>query len=74
MSYHQSFAALLTATAVIVVGYRAGRTHASWRAVRDARRTARATRRAAWVHTAQFLTGTIVLLVTLFIAAYDAGR
>jgi hypothetical protein len=78
MTYHPSsavsVATVLTATAVIVAGHRAARTHAAAKEVRAARRAARITRRHAWVHTAQFLTGAVLILLTLFVAAYDAGR
>lgn len=78
MPYHQSSAVsvaiVVTAATVIVVGYRLGRIHASWRDVREAKRAVRSTRRDAMAQTVQFVAGAGLLLVTVFVVAYDADR
>jgi hypothetical protein len=78
MTYHQSSAVsvaiLLTAATVIVVGYRLGRSHASWRDVRTARRAVRASRRDALSHTAQVVAGGVVFMAMVFLAAWNLGR
>src|SRR5690242_18998386 len=78
MTYHPSsavsFAAILTAATVNVVGYRLGRTHSAWRAVHDARQALRSTRRDALASTVQFITASVIILATLFAAAFNAAR
>jgi archaellum component FlaF (FlaF/FlaG flagellin family) len=78
MPYHQgsavSVATVLTATAMIVVGYRAGRTHAAWKNVRTAKQAVRAGRRHAWRHTVVLLAGTVAVVATLLAAGFDLGR
>ncbi len=77
MTYHQSSAvsvAMLTAATVIVVGYRLGRSHASWRDVREAKRAVRTSRRDALSHTAQFVAGGVLLLAMVFMVAWNLGR
>jgi len=75
MSHHQSsavsVASILTATTVLVLGYRLGRTHAAWRDVRLAKQGVAASRRAAWRHTATLVMGTAAILVTLGFAGYQ---
>jgi len=75
MPYHQSsavsVASVLTATTVLVLGYRLGRTHAAWRDVRSAKRSVSASRRAAWRHTFVLVVGTAALLATLIAAGHD---
>ncbi|MFG1604148.1 hypothetical protein [Actinoplanes sp. NPDC049265] len=74
MSLHQSsalsLASLITAATVLVVGYRAGRTHAAWREHRDVKRAVKATRRTAWRHTVVLTMGTAALVVTLAAAIF----
>lgn len=69
MPHHQSSAVslafLITVATVLVLGYRAGRTHAAWREHRDVRRAVKSTRRTAWRHTAVLVLGTAALIVTL---------
>ena len=78
MTYHPSsavsVATLLTAATVLLLGYRAGRTHAAWKDVRDARRALVVNRRHAWRHTARLLGATAAILVTLAAAGYGAAR
>jgi hypothetical protein len=77
MPYHPSsavsVASVLTATTVLVLGYRLGRTHAAWRDVRSAKRSVSASRRAAWRHTVVLVAGAAALLVTLVAAGYDVA-
>jgi hypothetical protein len=76
MPYHQSSAVsvttVMTAAAVIVIGYRLGRAHAAWRDFRSARRDVPAKRRIAWGHTRPLIFGALFLLLTAAAAAYDA--
>lgn len=69
MSHHQSsavsLASLITAGTVLVIGYRAGRTHAAWRDLRDAKKAVGGARRTAWRHTFVLVMGTIALLLAL---------
>lgn len=78
MPYHQSSAvsvvSVLTATTVLVIGYRIGRTHAAWKGVRDAKRAVAAGRRQAWRHTLAATMGAAALLATLVAAGYDLSR
>ena len=78
MTYHPGSAVIvavvLTAATVLVVGYRLGRTHSAWRDVHDARRALRATRRDALASTVQFITASVIILGTLFAAAFGAAR
>lgn len=78
MTYHQSsavsVAVVCTAATVLVAGYRAARTHAVWRDLRGARRTVRTTRRDVLTQTVQFVTAAVLILATLFAAAYTAAR
>ncbi|MEU4241385.1 hypothetical protein [Actinoplanes sp. NPDC026619] len=78
MTYHPSsavsVAAVLTAATVIVVGYRLGRTHSAWRDVHNARRALRSTRRDALAQTVQFISASVIILATLFAAAFNAAR
>jgi hypothetical protein len=66
-----SLAAVLTATTMIVLGYRAGRTHAAWKDVRAAKSALRAGRRHAWRHTVVLLAGAVAVLATLLAAGFD---
>ncbi|MEV6492883.1 hypothetical protein AB0M20_30315 [Actinoplanes sp. NPDC051633] len=66
-----SVASVLTATTVLVIGYRLGRTHAAWRDVRSAKKSVSASRRAAWRHTATLFLGTVALVLTLAVAGYE---
>lgn len=78
MTYHPSsavsVASVLTATTVLVLGYRIGRTHAAWRDVRAAKRAVHTSRRHAWGHTARVTAVVVSVLVTMFVAAYDLAR
>jgi hypothetical protein len=78
MPYHQSsavsVATIITTATVMVLGYRAGRTHAAWKDVRDAKRAVAVNRRHAWRHTLTLTVGTAVVLVTLLAAGYDMSR
>jgi hypothetical protein len=69
MSHHQSsavsLASLITVGTILVIGYRAGRTHAAWREHRDVKRAVKITRRTAWRHTVVLAMGTAALLFTL---------
>lgn len=73
MPHHQSsavsVATVITAATVVALGYRAGRAHAAWKDVRDARRAVRINRRHAWRHTLVLGFGTVAVLVTLVAAA-----
>ena len=75
MPYHQSsavsVASVLTATTVLVIGYRLGRTHAAWRDVKSAKRSVSAARRMAWRHTLGFVLGAVALVITLAVAGYE---
>jgi hypothetical protein len=77
MMYHLSsavtVAVVATAATVLVAGYRA-RTHAVWRDLRGARRSVRTTRRDVLTQTIQFVTAAVLILATLFAAAYTAAR
>jgi hypothetical protein len=66
-----SLAAVLTATTMIVLGYRAGRTHAAWKDVRAVKSALRAGRRHAWRHTVVLLAGAVAVLATLLAAGFD---
>jgi hypothetical protein len=78
MPYHQSsavsVATVMTATIVVVIGYRIGRVHAAWREVRYAKRDVPQKRRIAWGHTRPLVFGAIFLLLTATAVAYDAGH
>jgi hypothetical protein len=73
MPYHQSsavsVASVLTATTVLVLGYRMGRTHAAWRDVRVAKRAVATNRRRAWRHTIIVVLGTVALMAAALFAA-----
>ncbi|MBB4697524.1 hypothetical protein [Paractinoplanes abujensis] len=69
-----SVVSVVTAAAVIVVGYRLGHRPSAWRATRRRTRAARHTRPHAWLPTAQFMTVFLMLLAAMFAAAYDAGN
>jgi hypothetical protein len=69
-----SVATIVTAATVMALGYRAGRSHAAWKDVRDAKRAVAANRRAAWRHTVALTVGTAVVLVTLLAAGYDMSH
>jgi len=69
-----SVAAIVTAAVVLIISYRFGRTHAAWKHLQDAKRAVAVHRRHAWMHTLKLAMGTAALLVTLGIAAYDAGH
>jgi small-conductance mechanosensitive channel len=75
MPYHQSsavsVATVLTATTMIVLGYRAGRTHAAWKDVRAAKQAVRAGRKHAWRHTVVLAAGVIAVLAALLTAGID---
>ncbi|GIF18322.1 hypothetical protein BJ973_008717 [Actinoplanes tereljensis] len=43
-------------------------------AVRNARRAGRSTRRDALAHTVQFISASVIILATLFAAAFNAAR
>jgi len=78
MTYHQSsavsVATVITAAAVVLIGYRFGRAHAAWLDVRKTRRDIPAKRRAAWGHTRPLFFGSLLLLATFAAAAYDASH
>ena len=78
MTYHPisavSLATILTATTVILIGYRAGRTHAAWRDLRDAKRAVQLNRRHAWAHSVRLAATVLAVLATMLIAAYNAVR
>ena len=74
MPHHQSsavtVASLITVTTVLALGYRAGRTHAAWRDLKEARKAVSGARRSAWRHTLALLIGTVAVLTTLVAAGY----
>ncbi|MFI7600521.1 hypothetical protein [Actinoplanes sp. NPDC049681] len=75
MTYHAaSVATVMTATTVIVIGYRVGRAHAAWRDVRAAKRDLPAKRKTAWSHTRPLLLGALFMVATFVTAAYDAAH
>ena len=78
MPYHQSsavsVATVLTATTMIVLGYRAGRTHAAWKDVRAAKHAVRSSRKHAWRHTVVLLAGAVAVLATLLAAGFDLAQ
>jgi hypothetical protein len=78
MTHHPSsavsVAVVLTAAVVLVLGYRFGRAHASWKDVQNSRRSLTVNRRHAWRYTAQLFVGAAALLLTLVAAAYDIGH
>jgi hypothetical protein len=77
MPNHQSpvsVAIVLTAAAVVFIGFRLGRTSAAWRDVRNARRDVPVKRRAAWRHTRGATTGVVVLIAVLAAAINDMIR
>jgi hypothetical protein len=78
MTSHQSSAVSLavvaTAGTVLVAGYRAVRAHAGWRDPHGGgRRPVRATRRDVLSETVGFVTAAVLILGTLFVAAYIAA-
>jgi hypothetical protein len=78
MTYHQSsavsVASVLTAATVIVLGYRAGRTHAAWRDVRSAKRSVLVNRRYAWSHTIRMVVSGLAILAAIATITYVAAR
>jgi hypothetical protein len=78
MTHHPSsevsVAVVLTAAVTLLLGYRFGRAHASWKDVHNAKRSLLVNRRNAWRHTVHLLVGTAALLLTLVAAAYDVGH
>ena len=78
MPYHQSsavgVATLVTATTVLLLGYRLGRTHAAWRDVRAAKRAVHGARRLAWRHTATLAFGGAAILIALMAAGFEMSR
>jgi len=78
MPYHPSsavsFATIITATTVIVIGYRVGRAHAAWLNYRAARRDVPAKRKIAWGHARPLFLGGLLMLVTFIAAAYNASQ
>ena len=75
MTYHPisavSVASIVTATTVIIIGYRAGRAHAAWKDLREAKRAVHHTRRHAWAHSARLAGGVLVVLAAVAAGAYD---
>ena len=69
MTHHQSsavsVASLIMVGTMLVIGYRAGRTHAAWRDLKYAKQAVGGARRTAWRHTFVLTMGAIALLVTL---------
>jgi hypothetical protein len=78
MTYHQSsavsVASVLATASVLLLGYRAGRTHAAWRDVRSARRAVLVNRRYAWSHTVRMFVVGLAVLAAIAAIAYGAGR
>ncbi|MEV8506427.1 hypothetical protein AB0368_16570 [Actinoplanes sp. NPDC051475] len=75
MTYHvASVATVMSATTVIVIGYRAGRAHAAWRDLRAAKRDVPAKRKIAWGRTRPLILGVLFFVATFVAAAYDAGH
>lgn len=75
MTYHvASVATVMSATTVIVIGYRAGRAHAAWRDVRAAKRDVPVKRKIAWGRTRPLILGVAFFLATFVAAAYDASH
>jgi hypothetical protein len=69
-----SVAVVLTAAVTLVLGYRFGRAHASWKDVHRAKRSLMVNRRYAWRYTVQLFVGTAALLLTLAAAGYDIAH
>ena len=63
-------ATLITAATILILGYRAGRTHAAWRDLREAKKAVKGARRTAWRHVVVLTMGTVALLVTVLAAMY----
>jgi hypothetical protein len=77
MTNHQSpvsVAIVLTAAAVVLIGFRLGRTSAAWRDVRNARRDVPVKRRVAWRYTRGATGGLLVLIAVLAAAVNDLIR
>jgi hypothetical protein len=66
-----SVAIIVTATVVVVIGFRLGRTSAAWRDVRNARRDVPVKRRVAWRHTRGVTGGVLLVVAVLAVAAND---
>jgi hypothetical protein len=78
MTYHPSSAvsvvSIVSATVAVLLGYRAGRSQAAWKDLRDAKRAVHINRRNAWRHSLQLAVGVTAVLITLAVVAFDAGR
>jgi hypothetical protein len=68
-----SVAVVATAATVLMLGYRAVRAHAGWRDPRGSRRPVRTTRRDVLSETVGFVAAAVLILGTLFAAAYIAA-